>query len=121
MAKSVDSKLTLTYLEDTESRDSLVKQLSVELNVAVMREEFVIPGAASETDYIPPGIATIDYLMVYSSEAVQIRTEAAGSLYTIPAGGMFLIMAESADVDAVLITGHASNDADIIMWVGEAT
>jgi hypothetical protein len=121
MAKSVDAKVTLSYLEDSESRDALVKQLTVALDVGVIRDEFVIAGGGSETDYMPPGLSQYDFLMIYTDEEITFRAiSATGTAFKIPAGGVFLIMTNTAANVNIAITPHASNDANVIIWVGEA-
>jgi hypothetical protein len=120
MAKSVDTKVTLTRIEDGESLESVVKQLSVTVT-DLSRNEVTLGISEAEASYLPPGIATIDYLFVFSDQEITMKLNAASAAttFTIPAGGFFVVMKAHADVDDIRFIGGAVA-ANVLFWVGEA-
>lgn len=118
MAKSIDSRITLSKLEDGEQVDSLVAQLTKSGLTDIAREEFTVTALLVEASYKPPAIGTINFLFITADNEVLVRTVAAGAQYSIPALGFLIFMNNTADLDDILIEGGAV-DAKVVVWVGE--
>ena len=113
--------VTFAKLVNSTKTDSLSATLvSTMLTPALVRGDVTVLSAATETNYLPTGISTVNFLMVTATgNPVLLRTVAAGTQYKIPAGGCFLAQMANTGLSGILLTGGGTGDAQVTFIVGQ--